>query len=194
MCIRDRFFTLLGLVFFYMIGSQFESMVGRRGYTAMVVVLIVVPAVFGVLVGLGVGQGVPSFGLSLMFLGLAGGYAAAVPHAKSFFGIPFWVVVAAIFGLQILSLLISRNLPGIVMILTSGFIGLVMTRSLGFSTVEWIPEVPLPAMATGQNAAPSTPRPGKRKRSKKKSKRGAGHLQAVPNLSLIHISEPTRPY
>lgn len=175
------FFALLGLVFFFMIGSQFETLVGRRAYTAMIVTLTVVPAVLGVLVALAVGGGVPPFGLSLMFLGLAGGYAAAVPHARSFFGIPFWVVVAAIFVLQILGLLATRSLAGLVMILTSGAIGLIMTRSLGFSTVEWIPELPMPAMATGESG-PQDSRPKKQKRSRK-SKKGSSHLQAVPNTA-----------
>lgn len=44
------FWAVLGIVFFFMIGSQFESLLGRRAYTALVAALIVIPPVLGTIV------------------------------------------------------------------------------------------------------------------------------------------------
>lgn len=176
------FFALLGLLFFYMIGNQFEAMLGRRAYTGLVASLVIIPAFLGVLVAFILGGGVASSGLSLPFLGLAAGFSAAMPQARSFFNIPFWAVVAFIFVVQFLGLLTIASISGLVMLLTTGAIGLIMTRSLGFSNVEWIPTVALPSAMTGEpvQAAPKKARSaGRSKKRGKKSKR-SGHLQSVP--------------
>ena len=167
------FFALLGLIFFYMIGNQFEAMLGRRAYTGLIVSLILVPAVLGVAIAFLIGGGVASSGLSLPFLGLAAGFSAAMPQARSFFNIPFWAVVAFIFVVQFLGLLTIGSLSGLVMLLATGAIGLVVTRSLGFSNVEWIPAVALPAVMTGEGAV-SAPKPAP--------------------VSYTHLTLPTTPY
>jgi len=181
----DFFWALLGLIFFFIIGSQFESMVGRRAYTSMLVALTVIPAVLGTLIALLGNSLLPGFGLSLMFLGLAAGYSAAIPEARSFFGIPFWAVVAFIFVVQLLGLLTARSLAGIVMVLASGAIGLIMTRSLGFSSVDWIPSISLPSIVTGDATTSPSRAPSKGRRTgKKKSRRSsASHLRSVPTAA-----------
>lgn len=177
----DYFWALLGLLFFYMIGNQFEALLGRRAFTSLMVMIIVVPAVLGVTVGILTGSSIISLGLSLPFLGIAAGFAAANPQARSFFNIPFWALVAFIFVVQLLTFLSRGSLPALVMLLTTGAIGLIMTRSLGFSNVEWIPSVALPPSMTGQGA-PAPSRPSKPKKSSRRSKRSKGttHLQSVP--------------
>lgn len=177
---NDFFFGLLGLIFFYMIGSQFERLVGRRAFTSLMVAIVVIPAVLGALVAVLTNTGVSAFGLSLPFLGIAAGFSAANPQARSFFNIPFWVIVAFFFVVQLLSALSAGAAASIIMLLATAAIGLVMTRSLGFSSVEWIPSIALPSLVTGEGVQ-STPRdakPSKRKRGKKSKDRS--HLQAVP--------------
>ncbi len=175
----DFFWALLGLLFFFLIGSQFEAMMGRRAFTSLILALLVIPAVLGVLVAIGLDSGVPRFGLSMLFLGVAAGFSAAMPSARSFFGIPFWVLVAFIFAVQLLSLLTARNADGgpagLVMLLSTGAIGLIMTKSLGFSNVEWIPSMAMPSAATGQ-ATSSTPKKSRRGRGRK----GGANLRSVP--------------
>ena len=179
----DFFWALLGMIFFFMIGSQFERMLGRRAYTILIGSLILVPAVLGVLVAVGVNEGVPGFGLSLLFLGVACGFSATMPEARSFFNIPFWVVVAFIFFVQFLSLLQLRSLAGLVMLLATAFVGLVVTKSLGFAErVEWIPTMPIPFATPSASSAPS--RPARKKRSRNK----AG-LRAVPPPSAASDAE-----
>ncbi len=175
--------ALLGLLFFYMIGGQFEALLGRRAFTSLVATIIVVPAILGVLTGLLTGISIVSLGLSLPFLGIACGFAAANPQARSFFNIPFWALIAFFFVVQLLTFLTVGSLPAIVMLVSTAAIGLIMTRSLGFSGVEWIPMVSLPNAMTGQGA-PSPPRASKTSRSRRSRKsrkaKGASHLQSVP--------------
>jgi len=176
------FFAILSLIFFFMIGSQFEGMLGRRAFTGLTGSLLLIPAVLGVVVAILLDQGVPQFGLSMVFLGIAAGFGAAMPQARSFFGIPFWVLIAFIFVIQLLSVLASRNVPGLVMLVTTGAIGLIVTRSLGFSNVEWIPAVPLPGFVSGDPSTAAA-QPKKQKRAKRKRGRknkGGASLSSVP--------------
>lgn len=179
------FFGLLSLIFFYLIGSQFENMLGRRAYTGLFLSLLLIPAVLGVLVAVAIGASVPVFGLSMIFLGIAAGFSAAVPQARSFFNIPFWALVAFIFVVQLLGVLASRDISGLVMLVASGAIGLVVTRSLGFSSVEWIPAIKLPGIVSGEPTAgaPSKPAKAPKKRGKRFGRKKASSdakLRSVP--------------
>ena len=177
---NDFFFGLIGLIFFYMIGTQFERLIGRRAFTGLMVAIVVIPAVLGAIVAVLTNTGIGVFGLSLPFLGIAAGFSAANPQARSFFNIPFWAIVAFFFVVQLLSALATRSPASIIMLLSTAAIGLIMTRSLGFSSVEWIPAVGLPGLVTGEGvaAAPQDAKPAKRKRGKKS--KGKGRLQSVP--------------
>ncbi len=177
----DFFWALLGLLFFYMIGNQFEALLGRRAFTSLIVMIVVIPALLGVTVGILTGSSIISLGLSLPFLGIAAGFAAANPQARSFFNIPFWAIVAFIFVVQLLNFLSRGSLPALVMLISTGALGLIMTRSLGFSNVEWIPSVALPSSMTGQGVVTSS-RPSKPKKASRRSKRSksSSHLQSVP--------------
>lgn len=170
------FWALLGLIFFFMIGSQFERMLGRTAFTVLMGALIVIPGLLGSLVAVLVDESVPSFGLSMAFLGIAAGFSAAVPQARSFFGIPFWVLVAFFFVVQFLDILTARSLSGLVILIATGAIGLVLTRSFGFAdSVPWIPSISLPATATG-----SGPRRAPKRKKRPKNKAG---LRSVPTAA-----------
>ncbi len=174
----DFFWALLGLIFFFLIGTQFESMLGRRAYTSLIAAIVIIPAILATIVSVLVNDDVPSFGLGMIFLGVAAGFSASMPQAKSFFGIPFWVVVGFFFFVQFLQLLTLRSLSGIVLLTSTALIGLVMTRSLGFANIEWIPSVALPDFVTGS----STSKPRKAKGNKRRSKSKA-NLSSVPTAS-----------
>lgn len=176
------FFGLLNLIFFYLIGSQFENLLGKRAFTGLFMLLLLLPAVLGVLAAVAVGQGIPHFGLSMVFLGIAAGFSAAVPQARSFFNIPFWVLVAFIFVVQLLQVLASRSLAGLLMVVASGLIGIVITRSLGFSTVEWIPAIKLPGIVSGEATPQARPTKQKKrgKRFGRKQKAGGAPLRSIP--------------
>lgn len=173
---------VLSMIFFYMIGSQFEGQLGRRAYTSLIVVLTIVPALFGAITALATNQVVIAAGLGMMFFGMAAAFAAANVQAKSFFGIPFWGLIAFFFVLQVLSMLSQRDVVGLVMLFTTCAIGLIVTRSLGFSNVEWIPSVRLPSFFT-EGPQPRPASTGRTKTKSKKKRKSAGHLQAVPTAT-----------
>lgn len=170
------FWALLGLVFFFMIGSQFEAMLGRRNFTMLVGALVLIPGALGALTATVLSEPILNEGLGLVFLGIAAGLAASMPGARSFFGLPFWGVVAFIFAVRYLGALADGNTTAFVMTTATGAIGLILTKSFGFaSELEWIPSLDL--SGSGSSAArPSAP-PKKRRRKNK-----AG-LRSVPSAS-----------
>ena len=170
--------ALLSLVFFYMIGSQLESMVGRQAFTGLTIAMILVPGIAGAVVAVITNSGLAAAGISVLFFGIALGFAAAFPKAKSFFGIPFWALVGVFYVIQLFSLLADRRWPSLAMMLVGGSIGLIGVRSLGFApSVEWIPTVRLP---NAMNGSTEVAAPKARKRGKRKNKAG---LAAVPEPS-----------
>lgn len=174
----DFLWALLGLIFFFLIGTQFENVLGRRAFTSLIAAILIVPAVLATITAVLVDDDVPAFGLGMVFLGIAAGFAASMPQARSFFGIPFWVIVAFFFLVQFLQMLTLRSLSGMVLLTSTALVGLVMTRSLGFANIEWIPSIALPDFVTGS----STSKPQKAKGNKRRSKSKA-NLSAVPTAS-----------
>lgn len=179
---QQLFGQFLSAVFFFFIGTQMESQIGRRAFAWLVGATTVLPAILGALIATISDFGVFSTGLRVMFLGVAVAFAAANTKARSFFGIPFWVLVAVIFGLEVLSNLADQNFPALVMAVTSAAVGLVGIRSLGFAPeLTWAPAIPLPG-AIAETSAPSQPRSTKPKKfgRKKKAAKGRANLQSVP--------------
>ncbi len=179
----DFFWEILGLVFFYLIGSQLERIMGRQVFTSLFLALMFIPAILAVLAAVAVGQGFALGGIDSIFFGMAAGYSAAQPEARTFFNIPFWVLIAFFFVIQLLSILATRSIAGLVLLILSTGIGLVVTRSLGFSNVEWIPAVKLPSFMGG-GPAPSTPSP---KAPKKRGKRFGRKKKAAGNANLRSV-------
>ena len=178
---QQLFGQFLSAIFFYFIGTQMEGQIGRRAFAWLVGLTTLVPAIFGALIATISEFGVFSTGLRVMFMGVAVGFAAANIKARSFFGIPFWVLVAVIFGLEVLGNLADQNVPALVMIVTSAAIGLVFVRSLGFAPdLTWAPAIPLPGGISDSSAPASTSSPKPKKLRRKAKKKGRGNLQSVP--------------
>jgi len=180
------FGQFLSAVFFFMIGGQLEGQLGRRAYTWLVGLITVVPAILGSVVASLTDIGAILTGLSVLFLGVAVAFAAARPEARSFFGIPFWILVAVIFVLTCLQDLANGNTPSLVMHITSAALGLVLIASMGHApTLDWAPTVSLPGAMTTQGAS----RPPKAKKRPRKSKASSGHLRAVPTATAASEAE-----
>lgn len=179
---RQLFGQFISAIFFYSIGTQLERRMGRKPYLWTVGIITVAPALLATLISQATGIGLGVTGLSVMFLGVAVGFAAMQPRARSFFGIPFWVLVAAIFGISVLSDLADGNYPLLIMHIASAALGLVLTRSMGLAPeVDWAPEVPLPA-SMSPDGAPRATKPAKTQRRSKKKKKASesSHLRSVP--------------
>lgn len=174
-------FLVLSVIFFFMVSTQFEHVLGKRTFLAYVLILTGLTGFIGALTAVLLDWtiGFSGSGMGMLFLGVAAGFAAAFVQAKSFFGIPFWALVAVFYALSVLASLGDRNWVELVMLFTMGGTALVLTKSLGHAdSIEWIPTIPLPAVVTGAGA-PSARTSRSSRRGRKRSKNSAG-LRAVP--------------
>jgi len=173
---RPDVLPVLSLVFLFLVGSQLEARMSRRPFTFLVGCLIVIPPLVSTVFGI-VEPIREVFGWGTVTSGVFVAFAAAMPKARTFFGLPFWALVAGFVALEVLMLIAARQSAALVFLLTAVVVALVGIRSLGFADeVEWIPSIALPASITGQTSRPSkTPRA---KRSARPASRS--HLTAVP--------------
>lgn len=175
---EPSFWTVLGMVFFYIFGNQMEALMGRRHYLAFIIALTVVPALAvtffdAVSPGFVGGFG----GIDMVQFGVIIAFVAQYPTARFFFGIPAPVMIGVFIGLRYLAVLGERDWFDFVLVTASIVTAGVVFRSLGYANeVPWIPKVPLPASMTGQQA--SAPRPQQQQRRRRS--RGRGNLSAVP--------------
>lgn len=181
--------TVIGLAFFYIFGSQMEALMGRRHYFSFILALTLVPAimvtVFDALV--------PSFaglagGIDIVQFGVIIAFVAQYPTAKFFFGIPAPIMIGVFVALQYLAILADRDEFRLVLVTAAIATALIAFKSLGYAhSVPWIPSVPLPASATGATrAAPARPAP-KQRRTRR---RGRGNLSAVPTSPTAPQQDP----
>jgi membrane associated rhomboid family serine protease len=178
---EPSFWTVIGLVFFYIFGGQMEGLMGRRHYLSFVLALTLVPAVVVTLFDLLV----PSFsgaagGIDMVQFGVIIAFVAQYPTARFFFGIPAPVMIGVFVGLQYLAIIADRDEFAFVLVTAAIATALVAFKSLGYAGgVPWIPSIPLPTSATGSSS--SSPRhPTQSKRRSRGRSRGRGNLSAVP--------------
>lgn len=170
------FWVILMFAFFFIFGSQMESVMGRRHYTFFIGALVIVPAVIATVLDAAFGIFGLVFGLRFVELGVLVAFAAQYPQQRFIFNIPAPVFVGGIIVLDALQQIDDSNDLGVLMLLLVSAVALVALKSLGYATeVAWIPAVPLPASVTGTSQPAATPRPRARKR-----RRSGGHLSAVP--------------
>ena len=124
---QPSIWTFVGIVFFYMIGTQLENFFGRRTYTALVGALLVIPTIIALLVSFGLNEPLQLAGIRWVFIGVIAAFVVAFPNAQSFFGIPFWVLAAVIFVLDFLQLLEFRSFAPLAMLITTAIVGLVFS-------------------------------------------------------------------
>ncbi len=173
--------TVIGLVFFYIFGSQMEALMGRRHYLGFVVALTVVPALAVTVFDAISSEFVGAYGgVDMIQFGVIIAFVAQYPTAKFFFGIPAPVMIGVFVGLRYLSILAERDEFDFVLVTAAIATALIVFRSLGYaSTLGWIPRIPLPASMTGQQAS-AAPR---QQQQRRRRSRGRGNLSAVPTPS-----------
>ena len=87
---------VLTLAIFWYFGREIEGLVGRVRFGILLLLLTVVPAVFGVILDIG------DYGLAAVELGVFLIFVAEYPYARFFFGIPAWAIGAVIVGIEVL--------------------------------------------------------------------------------------------
>ena len=176
---EPSFWTVIGLVFFYIFGNQMEALMGRRHYLAFVVALTVVPALAVTLFdAISPGFAGAFGGVDMVQFGVIIAFVAQYPTARFFFGIPAPVMIGVFVGLRYLSIIADRDEFSFVLVTAAIATALIVFRSLGYAqTLQWVPKIPLPASMTGQRASASPQRPQQQRRRRS---RGRGNLSAVP--------------
>ncbi|MEM7287423.1 MAG: rhomboid family intramembrane serine protease [Actinomycetota bacterium] len=174
---EPSFWTVLGMVFFYIFGNQMEALMGRRHYLGFVVALTIVPALAVTFFDAVASGFVGGFGgIDMVQFGVIIAFVAQYPTARFFFGIPAPVMIGVFVGLRYLAIIGDRDEFSFVLVTAAIATALVVFKSLGYAhEVSWIPRIPLPASMTGQSA----PAPRQRQQRRRRS-RGRGTLSAVP--------------
>ena len=161
--------TVLMFVVFWYFGQSLEGLLGRTRFLTFLALVIVLPAVVITLIG-SAGGGIQMAGSGMYFLSASVlvAYAATYPTARSWFGVPFWVITAVILGVNALQLVANGQMLGLLFFGLVIATALIATRSLGLTRLAWIPHVPFPGFMTGDHSARDS-----RKRRK------ASHLEVV---------------
>lgn len=177
---EPSFWTVIGLVFFYIFGNQMEALMGRRHYLAFVIALTVVPALAVTFFDAVSSGFVGGFGgIDMVQFGVIIAFVAQYPTARFFFGIPAPVMIGVFVGLRYLSIVADRDEFSFVLVTAAIATALIVFKSLGYAqSLQWIPGVPLPASMTGQQAPAPRQRPQQQQRRRRS--RGRGNLSAVP--------------
>lgn len=184
------FFELITIAVFFMLGSQLESTMGRRGFATLLGVLTVIPAVVLVIVSTLLDRNPVVEGLDLVELGVLVAFCAQFHRVRFFNLIPAPILGAVIIGIQVLGYLGARNWGLLFMILSITGVALVGLRSLGHANdLEWIPKIggggsPRPARApsSGGRGSRSGSAPSARGRAARpRRSRSRANLEAVPS-------------
>lgn len=145
----ESIWTVLTIVMLWYFGKELERMVGRVRFAVLLVLLAVIPGIFGVLLDIDLG-GIRSVEIAVFCL-----FVAEYPHVRFFFGIPAWVFAAVIVGIEVLQLTGLRQQERIVLLFISLATAALAGRSMGLlSEFPWIPRL----VNAGVGATPSVGR------------------------------------
>ena len=152
----ESIWTVLNIVMLWYFGKELERMVGRVKFAVLLVLLAVVPGLFGVLLDIDL-AGIRSVEIAVFCL-----FVAEFPHVRFFFNIPAWVFAAVIVGIEVLQLTGLRQEERIILLFVSLATAALAGRSMGLlSEYAWIPRLAggsgsgSGARSSGRNAKPA---------------------------------------
>jgi len=152
--------TVITIVMLWYFGKELERLVGRTKFAVLLVLLAVVPGVFGVLLD------IPVFGIRSLEIAVFCLFVAEYPNVRFFFGIPAWIIGVVIVGVEVLQLMGLRLTEQIVLLFVS-----LLTAALAGRAFGLLAEYPfIPRLAGGgrQGGGSSRPRPAKGGRARPK--------------------------
>jgi len=128
--------TVISIVMLWYFGKELERLIGRTKFAVLLVLLSVVPGVFGVLLNIDI-AGVRSVEIAIFCL-----FVAEYPNVRFFFGIPAWVIGAVFVGIEVLQLIGLRQNERIVLLFVSLLTAALAGRAFGLlSEFPWIPRL-----------------------------------------------------
>lgn len=117
--------TLVTIALLWYFGRELERVIGRNKFALLLLLLAVVPGLVGTLVD------IPQAGIRSVEIAVFALFAAEYPHIRFFFGIPAWVIAAAIIVIEILQLTGMRDSDRILLLFVSLLTAAVAGRSFG---------------------------------------------------------------
>ena len=119
---------------FWYFGSKLEELLGRRRFTALIILMTIIPGMIVAILGYGVGGiGALSFAMFIAF-------AIEYPNAPMFFGIKAWMVAAFYLVLQFLEYTGARAF-GYIIAVTASLV-LMATAMRAWGAAESLPMMP----------------------------------------------------
>lgn len=186
------FWTLLLLAIFFMLGSQLEAVFGKEKFLAFLLYLTVVPAVIVSLLAFVMDLTSFIHGLRMLELGVLVAFAAQMPTARFWPGIPAPALAGIIILIEFFQLLgnravLSTQAPAeMIMLFSVIATGIVGLRAAGHGdALESVPRLPLPGLVDGTTISS---RPSRPQRPRKRNRAG---LRSVPTGGAAAAPRPT---
>lgn len=145
-----NFSSVLAVVMFYVFGRELEQRVGRRPYLWVLAILTLIPAAVVTPISVVLEEPVLAFGVGGLVDGLILIFLLVNPTARSFFGIPFWVIAAVFWMIRVLQLLGDRLIGSLAFFGLTLLIAAVLARAFDLTPFHQIPRISLPQAITGQ--------------------------------------------
>jgi len=191
--------SLLNLFFFWWFGSELEGELGRRRMLTLLAGIWAALTVASAGLGLLFPGGLVLAGIGMIQLLVLLIWIGENPTRPFFFGIPAWVIGAVIVGLQIVGLLVARDVGGILALVVSLGLVAVLARRLGLlRDLEWIPgrrrrpaASPQPT-AWGPAQQPARPAPRAARRAASDRERLDELLDKINQTGLHGLSDGER--
>jgi len=133
---RPDIWTVLTIAMLWYFGREVERIIGRTKMAVLLLLLAVVPGVFGTLLD------IVQFGIRPVEIAVFCLFAVEYPNVRFFFGLPAWVFAAVIIGIELLQLLADRQSERIILLIISLATAALAGRRFGLLTAyPWIPRL-----------------------------------------------------
>ena len=173
------FWTVILLAILFMLGTQLETRMGRIRFTWLIAILTVVPAVIATAYALIANHTGWVSGLRYLELGVLVAFAAIMPSARFWPGIPAWIIAAGIVVIEALQAIQVRDSYAFVLLASVVVVSLLAIKAFGEADeLTWLPTLALPAFIGTPGSSPPRRRAGLRLGSTKSAKKSS-HLRSV---------------
>lgn len=172
----DIWLVLSGAIFF-LLGNQLEMDLGRRRMAWLYGFQTVIPALIGTAYAVadqGQNGGVANSGIHYLTTALLIIFTLRFPQARTFFGLPLWVLLAVFEGITALQLIATRSWPFLVFFLSTLAIAALNARAFDLTEFHQIPRIPLPGFVSGDPYAKANRARAKQQKKQRRSSGSSG--------------------
>lgn len=158
------FWTVLLLAMLWYFGRELERMVGRRRYATLIVMLALIPGIVAAVAGIEM-AGIRPVEIAVFCI-----FCAQFPEVRFWGAVPAWVFALVIVGIEVLSLVGSRQGGGLLVLIASLATAALLSRRYGLlDAYAFIPQLGSPSSGGGGRK--------RRKRSSARQSRGQAVVQ-----------------